>query len=68
VKIHEGILVKLGTKLARAAHMRHFPSRKTESANGMATLQIFETLLWSIATFFTFEPNCNLGETLEGKV
>ncbi len=57
---NEGIFVKSGPKITRAAHMRYFLSRKMESANGMAILQIFETLLGSIATFFTLEAKLQI--------
>jgi hypothetical protein len=53
----EGIFVKSGPKL----HMQYFSLGKTESANRMITLQIFETLLGSIATFFTSEAKLQFG-------
>jgi len=52
----EGISVKFGLKIARAAHVFEFPSAEMEKANGMAKLQIFVTLWGLIATFFTLEP------------
>ncbi len=45
---HKGNLVKKTAKIARAVHLRLFPSGKTELAIGMDTLQIFETSLESL--------------------
>jgi len=59
---NEGIFVKSGPKIARVAHVQYFLSRKMKSANEMATLQIFETLLGSIANFSLWRQDCNLGD------
>jgi hypothetical protein len=62
----EGNFIKSGPKIASAPHMQYFLSGKTESTNRMATLQIFETLLGLITTFFHFGSKIAIWIKLQG--